>query len=292
MNVDDLLAEDAFDRPRRRALEVWRTGDLVRGARLFWAGPAAADPVVGIDGGAGDDACWQVRTLPAEQGQWAVVTSQTCDVVGAGPGGRAPTVQVSPVWRANPADPGWVREVELRKHTDFFVLDAHPDGGPWIADLRMSMPLSKGALLTATRVHGFATDKRAVEFAEHVSLKQGRPALHDDLTGLLVPSLRTLLETPQAADWKYGIEQVRLLITDGTRLEPIRVQLLIVLDDATTLRRPLNGWRAKVAKTLAKREAGIRLVPSRWAELSKLDVVAYRGSVPLRLPELDRGEFR
>jgi len=291
LNVDELLADDAFDRPRRRALDLWRTGDLVPGARLFWAGPDGEDHVFGLSATGASDR-WQVRSLPGGEDGWAIVTSQTCDVAGAPPGDRAPTVQVCPIRPADPTNTSWLREVELRLHTNFFLVDNHPDGRPWVADLRMSLPLSKAALLGATRVHGFSSEQRTLGFIDHLSIKQGRPALHDDLTSLMVPSLRTLLSGPSATDWKYGIEQIRLIVLDGTRLAPVKVQLLAVLEDKDTVRKPLDAWRAKAAKTLMKQPAGIKLAPTLWAHLPKLAVSTYRDAVPLRMLELDRGEFR
>lgn len=80
-------------------LADWTQGMYVRDVPIVWAGPDADDPLF--------DECAETlgtnqlidTAKPGSAGRFAhtVITSQTCDVVGAGPGARHPHVQVSPV---------------------------------------------------------------------------------------------------------------------------------------------------------------------------------------------------
>lgn len=90
------------------SLAQWKQADLVSGIRLFWTSNSGIDKLSKFDTEIPPDGGWSVvrweRPPPesVEIGQstpetMAIITSQTCDVVATGPGGRHSTVQVSPV---------------------------------------------------------------------------------------------------------------------------------------------------------------------------------------------------
>src|SRR5206468_2164638 len=86
---------------------------------------------------------------------WAVITSQTCDVVASGPGGRHPTVQVSPLVNLDGADPNKITGIRRNMNVDSVLVPDVPGGGTWAADLRISLPVSKAVLLQQSRIPGF-----------------------------------------------------------------------------------------------------------------------------------------
>jgi hypothetical protein len=293
VNVEDLFADEPFDAARVTELDPWRTGDLVPGANWFWAGPAGPDPVTGTAGtpDTSPGEAWALYELGAEVGDYGVITSQTCDVPGTGPGKRHPTVQVSPVHSLDGYTPAEVREIRQGRRVSLVYLTGYPQSGEWAVDLSLSVPVSKGALLGVPRVSAFETGAEAVELCERVALKASRPALHDDLADVLVSGLNELLATAAASDWKYSIEQIRLIVLDGTRLDPKVVQLLVLTEGDPPSRRPLDGWRRNMAKKLRRRDAGITLSPNLWADIDRVKVKEYRTSAPLTLPELERPQY-
>jgi hypothetical protein len=292
------LPEAMADRGLKRALDPWRQGDLVHGVRLFWAAPSGLDCVTGLDVGEVDGDRWEVVSWqPDENGEnaraWGVVTSQTCDIATTGPGQRHPTVQVAPLKRLDGTyNPGKIAEIRRGRSVELVYVSVPPEPGEWAVDLRMSLPVSKAVLVRQTRRSAFATEREALEFAIKAAAKQRRPALHDEISGKMVDGLRELVTTAQkaGATWPDQLEQFRLLVTGGDRLTPSDVQLVAIAhSDALTARErcELRVWQRRERKRLLK-AANITLAPVAFVTLNKLDVVRYRDSTPLHVPELGR----
>ncbi|MDP5184826.1 hypothetical protein QOZ88_19510 [Blastococcus sp. BMG 814] len=303
------------DRPTKRALNKWQQGDLIREVGLFWAGTEDVDqltglaaqptaghrwPVVPWDGAPADPLdVSDSADADADAGQpptsWAIITSQTCDVVAGGPGQRHPTVQVSPLQDITHLAKSKILEIQRGEKVDLVYVPDVPAPGTWAADLRISLPVSKAILLRQERVPGFADPAEAIQFAERVAAKFRRPALHDEITGGLVPGLRALVDQARTAGelWPDLIEQFRLQITDGDRLKPRNVRILAVtLDDLTAQdRQPLREWRTQERKRLLRASNGIVLAPIWFGDLEKVGVGRYRDSDYLRIPELGQPVF-
>lgn len=300
--VEAAFDAGAFSDPElRHRLDAWRQGDLVADIGLFWAGTTDDDPLTGLSADATGGHRWPVipwdgaptngsaapETGPRQR--WSVITSQTCDVVATGPGARHPFVQVSPLIDLAGVNPDAVEAIRRGHRIDHLWVDNVPGGGAWAADLRVSLPVSKAILAAQDRRPAFASERAALEFAERVAAKLRRPALHDELTDGLRGRLRELVCTEPAAPWLDDIEQFRLLVVEGERLQPTEVALVVVtldkLDAAT--RAPLRKWQQQERKRLRKK-AGIVLGKVRFRELASMSVEEYRASVPLHIPELTR----
>jgi hypothetical protein len=291
------------NRAYKRALNVWKQGDIVSGIGLFWATPDGEDPLTGIQGVRQPDDplavfVWDgqpaVETVSVDPPDWpaamSIVISQTCDIAPAGPGERQPTVQVSPLERYDHLDKSVQNAIERGEYVDLFAVPHAPGPGKWMANLRISMPVSKSVLVGQTPISGFGTNEGlALGFSERIGAKFRRPALADALSGDMTTSLRELVSNARTAgeDWPDMIEQFRLEIVEGTRLEPSKVRILAVTlnkfdrDDKQALR----AWRTAQDKTL-RRNHNISLAAMRYAQLRELTVAEYRGAVQLRVPEL------
>lgn len=295
--LDALLQPDALDeRAVRRSLDRWKQGDIVTGLRLFWATGLGPDPLTGLDAGTGTGGGWRVLAWDEEDspdGSWGVIGTQTCDVAATGPGRSQLHVQVHPVKRLDGAfDAGRIAEIRRGQSTNLIYLTAPPIGGEWAADLRMSLPVSKTLLCHQEPKHAFACERDSLDFAERIAAKARRPALHDQLSGPMVSSLRDMIRQAQSNEenWPDLFEQFRLLVTDGGRLTPRTVQLLAISHANRPLpsdRRALREWRTRESKRLT-RAADITLSPITFIALTDLDAQRYRQSVPLHVPELGR----
>ncbi|MBB2923197.1 hypothetical protein [Cellulomonas cellasea] len=291
---------------------------------LFWAGTDDDDPITGLSVPASGGHQWPVvpwdglgaevstDTAPSGsgndadtgghpekpggwEGSWSILTSQTCDIVATGPGQRHPTVQVCPLLRLDDhLDKGQIAEINRGSRVDLITVPDVPGGGNWAADLRISVPVSKGVLLRQDPVHGFTTPEDSQQFAERVAAKYRRPALHDEISGDLVTGLRDLVAEARESEalWPDVIEQFRLLVLDGDRLTPRSVRVLVILfrpgitaEDAS----PLREWRKREKKRLLRH--GIALAPLDFVAVSNLTVTEYRASDPLRVPELGQPAY-
>lgn len=312
--VDALYLPGALvDRPTKRALSAWQQGDLVRDVGLFWAGTEDVDELTGLTAEPTTGHRWPVVPwdgVPATTAGsvdadlayadqpatgWTIITSQTCDVVADGPGQRHPTVQVSPLQNIAHLDKSKILGIRRGEKVDLVHIPDVPDRGTWAADLRISLPVSKAVLLRQDRVPGFVDPTAAMQFAERVAAKYRRPALHDEIAGGLVNSLRALVDQARPAGdlWPDLIEQFRLQITDGDRLKPRNVRILAVtLDDLTAAdKQPLRVWQTKERRRLLRASDGIVLGPIWFGDLEKVGVGRYRDSDYLRIPELSQPVF-
>ncbi|HWJ65117.1 MAG TPA: hypothetical protein VNT31_00425 [Nocardioides sp.] len=295
MTIDNLVPDPWPDHVIS-ALEVWRQGHLIRGELGAWLSPGGGtDPVTGDDFTDHTDELVAAAAELSDTGYLAVV-SQTCDVVATGPGKRHPFVQVCPVRDVGAAFTAEkVQQIRDGEIVEYIYLTKSPEPGrEWAIDLRVSVPLSKGALAATQPIDGFATEEDELALAARVATKYERPALHDYLSKNLVDDLDAFFaKARRTQDWCDDVEQLRLQI-EGTRLAPTRVRLIVVTDiefngPFNLKKNPLRDrWKAH-KKPL--REAGIAQAPIAFRHVQKISVHDYRNSIPINLPALGRGTF-
>ncbi|QDW28604.1 hypothetical protein FFF93_001490 [Arthrobacter sp. KBS0702] len=297
MTVDDLLPvpwpEEAV-----AALDTWRQGHLIRGDLATWLATAGCvDPVTGDDfSDRGEGLLGAVAEI-GDTGYFAVV-SQTCDIAATGPGKRHPFVQVCPVRDLGAAFiPQKVQQARAGELVEYVHLTKPPaPGKEWAIDLRISVPLSKGALIGSSPIVGFSSEDDELDLAARIAAKFKRPALHDYLSKDLIDALNALVTKARkgSEDWCEDVEQFRLEI-EGNRLVPKRVRLVVVTD--VNFNAPLN-FRKKNAlrdlwKTLKKPLKGVGIEQSLVAfrHIEDLKAKDYRNAIPLNIPALGRGSF-
>jgi len=278
-------------------LAEWTQGMYVDRVPAVWAGPDAPDPLFDAD----------VIDIPeitelidiavgGPSGMFAhtVITSQTCDAVGTGPGAKHPYVQVSPVVRLPddlPVDKlGQIDRYEIPYLAPVSQRPGRSRTGRWAVDLRLSVPVSKSALAARPRRLAFASDHDAVAFARHAARKTERPALHDALSEALPRSIGEWIKQYGKKDvaWWQNVEQLRLRIT-GDRLRP-RAAALVVLAEtelAPEQEARWRDWQARFAKDLLK-EHNIVLEPVQFTSLDELPARQFTDTLWLRVPELKR----
>lgn len=284
--IDELLP-DPWPPDVVAALDHWKQADLIKGSPLFWACPAGDDAVLPILGSATP---FQVHDDGTGEDGWVIITSQTCDVAGVGPGQHHPFVTVSPVYQLPVDYPQAKLDAITRGEIGHLVRLTRPPGdGTYVADLRMAFPVSKGVLLGNSPTEGWAQESDRLTFAEAVATKVRRPALHDALSAELTHSLNTYLKFTHKGqpEWWERVEQVRLRIV-GDRLKPQSVSLLVCceLELSAEQCELWRQWQPQAAKIL--RTHHIDLGPPLFETLDKLPARLYKDSVPLRLPALKR----
>jgi hypothetical protein len=267
------------------ALDRWRQGDVLPGPSLFWAGPAEQDRVTGVDPGESD---WDVFTNPSLRFAYGIIRSQTCDIAAGGPGRLHPFVDVAPVFDASAFDQGKRNQVEGYAVTYLAPLSRPPQDGFWVADLRLSIPVSKALLAKHSPIDVFASEADRLSFAEMIAAKLRRPALHEALSEALTASLAAFIAAGKGPDnWLDKVDQIRIAITED-RLNPSAVTVVIMSSE------PLE--RAEIAYWRTWRKSGAKLLRGHGITLGRILILAedkmsaklYRQTIPLRIRGLER----
>ncbi|MFG2823095.1 hypothetical protein ACGFX4_27135 [Kitasatospora sp. NPDC048365] len=287
----DWVLPKSWSEEQEKALDAWKQGDLLPGGSMVWAAPAGADPITNFhteDSGAAS--AWEFAAPEELTFPWVIITSQTCDIAGVGPGARHSFVQVSPVVALNGVAADKLMEIKTHQVQHYVYLTAPPESGHWAVDLRISLPVSKQLLIDGTPKPGFAVEADALDFAEHVAHRIRRPALHDAITTNMTKAIGAHIKQVRKnePDWWQKVEQIRILM-DPERLRPRSVRLVIIQLETLTKdeKRVWNDWRTSFAKTLRK-EHGIQLQQITFTNLDSMKARLYAATIPLRIPELQR----
>lgn len=287
------------------ALGQWRQGDIVRGLRVFWGiSEHGRDPLSGAQLKPQPDGGWvtaresldveESAAVPSEQR--GIIVSQTCDVVATGPGARHPTVQVAPIVYLGDLPLSRAADVRAGRTVDMVVATGLQPPGDWAADLRISLPVSKALLVDQQPTRGFLSEQDCLRFSDQLAIKLRRPALHDYVAVDMTNGLEKLIrqERRRGVAWMDRVEQIRVRVTEGYRISPRALELLVItIDDplSPAEKAPLRKWRTDHVKSFAKATDGGKILPLRILPLEKVSVQDYRESVPLRLDELQQRPF-
>lgn len=197
---------------------------------------------------------------------WAVITSQTCDLDEPVSPGRKPWFQYAPVLNAD--DGG-------RK--GLFTWQLHGGDlpkGDWYADLRFEGIAEKTLLVGVTPIRGFASEADAVQFGRHLGHLRARPAFSNHLVETVTEHLRQYRKRSSDSARRRirrEVTEIRLDITDGSRLEPRAVRV-VVLHRATPTAEAVE-WFGRWFDTSRSRAlaVGIELHAVRHLNASELD---------------------
>jgi hypothetical protein len=290
--IDDLIPQE-WPPDVAAALDAWRQGHLIAADRGVWLAPAdGGDPVTG------DTAPGTVGDLRGRSGcfgdtGYMAVISQTCDIAVAGPGRRHPFVQACPVRDIGKFSDDKIQQIKSGAVVEYVFLSQPPASDAlWAVDLRATVPVSKAVLAATAPIEGFANEEDELALAARITDKFERPAIHDVLTTTVLDSLRRCLSrAKKQQSWCDDIEQLRLDIMEGTRLQPKRVRLLVYTDvalgpgDKKTLREEWKSHKSTL------KEAGIEWTAIAFRVIDKCSLKEYRESIPIAVPTLDRGRF-
>lgn len=159
-----------------------------------------------------------------------------------------------------------------------------PPGFRWYADLRLLVPVSKALLLSREPVDGFVTEQESLSFGEVLAQKIRRPALDVSLSEKLPRLLTEFVRNSGAKRQCFAkVEQVRLHVLRGDRLNPGRAQLLVLTNSGALDEPEQEVWSALNAKadTMCKQH-GLEYAPLVHYDVTRLTADLYRKSVPVR----------
>jgi hypothetical protein len=294
VQIGDLLPEEWPDNVAV-ATKSWQQGDLVEGPPLFY-GACPQSPLLPYTADNGrDDRAWQVFSLSTDaRPPYGAVISQTCDICEPSPSN--PFINVAPVYNvATRFNDAQQQELKRHRYNDFVYLTNQPIAdGFYVVDLRIFLPLEKGALVGRDPIKGFKTEIDQLDFADRVATRLRRPSYADAVHDFLIAPLDNWIKRESSAALKSGsgsftdVEEVRLGI-DGPRLAPKSVQLIVFEETQLSMadRSTWRNWRNQNRKEFL-RNTGIDLLPVRFGSLSKMPARDYRVLAPVWLRNLGR----
>ena len=272
------------------ALARFKQGDLVERPPLFYA----ASPAHGIwdlTRGAGvADAEEDLLELSDEdRPSYGLITTQTCDIAEEGRPDH-PWVEVVPVYRLVDLSDEERALLESHRRSHLVLLEPPDlDDGPWVADLRIEVPIEKSWLVGRTPVDSFASEEEYQILAERLAAKRERPALATPVMDTIVRPLANWLRRGGGLKAAAMVDELRLAV-GPSRLTVDRASLLVLtneepLPDADRI--PWDRWWGRTQPRAA--EVGIDLLANQYETYDTLSARAYRATVPLDFGYLSRG---
>jgi hypothetical protein len=206
-----------------------------------------------------------------------MVTTQTCDI--AEEDARRPLrpwVQIAPVYEVT----DWPRKkLAAGRCPKYWVLVPDLAGAhPWVADLRIEMPVEKGWLGEKERIEGFSDESEKRRVGNSLTLVRGRHAFSREINTLVASVWDFLASDSEAEDVHErtinAIEEVGLSL--DSYLEPTRAQVVflttsVVDEDCVELLRQWND-----AQSTALRDGGIALQAVDVRDLTSMSAADYR----------------
>jgi hypothetical protein len=230
------------------------------------------------EGEAGQSAGEQFAVALEPAPELAVITSQTCDIDEAGLPRRKPWIQYAPLVKTSDTP---------RRGLATWPLDGPelPNGG-WYADLRIEGCAEKNVLVGLRPIRGFSSEEKAEAFGLHLGHLRARPTLAIHLVETVSEHLRQYRKAAtesQRKAMRREVVEVRLDITDGTRLMPHAVRLVVLHRGEPT--DAMKAWFEEwydVARPDAV-AAHIELHAVHHVDASQLDYVAVKDLLILDL---------
>jgi len=214
---------------------------------------------------------------------YGIITTQSCDLSEERPGPRQPWLAVAPVYEVTP-------DSALRDRDYVFEL-APPeiDGGVWVADLRIEMPLEKGLLVGRAPIEAFSDEAGYVAFANFLARRRGRPALASvfhEVLGATTTRLKTERNAHRvlARRARRNVYKLMLALEDGTRLAPVAAKLYVITDGPPTedARTWFDLWWNEAR--LVAEQHGLQLHPTGWIDAAAVDLRLLDDLVEMRSP--------
>ncbi|UUY05397.1 hypothetical protein LRS13_07705 [Svornostia abyssi] len=209
--------------------------------------------------------------------QYGLIVTQTCDLVEEGSPKR-PWLQLAPVYvfRGDKGQQNMIRSG--RGFVYLCYLDGLPavEGGIWVADLRILIPVEKGWMVDRNVVPAFADEAGYERLAGVLAARFARKAFATVVNDHLVRPVVELLREIAA---EYGgsdpIDEVALAL-GRSRLDPTNAQLVFFLgaELGDDLRARILEWWEPVAAVL--REHGIETLMPRFSSLDEMTAREFR----------------
>jgi hypothetical protein len=215
--------------------------------------------------------------LPEQRAPYGLVVTQTCDLVEEGKPKR-PWMLIAPVYVLY-ASSGDRRRVLDGRAFDYLVPVTaleHPEGGIWVADLRLLVPVEKGWLVGRPVVDGLADEAHFRRLADQLGRRFSRPAFAANVVAhVLRPSYELWRDIGERYEGADPIVDVGLAL-GRSPLDPVNAQLVFLLDAdiPAEMRAQIIDWWQPLSERA--RADGLEFLTPRFARLDALTALEYR----------------
>jgi len=268
------------------AVQRFQQGDLIKAPPFFYYGHAEALPWKLAQRVASSSASPSLDVEQTEEvmqdeadpfdvdelvglAEFAVITSQTCDVNEQGPA-EQPCIQVAPVYRLAEGSPTNLPQ--------YLVPLDPPDlpTGRWIADLRIEVAVEKTFLVGQSPIGGFPNEEARLAFADRLGRRRDRAALANELVDAIRGTLKR--RKRNSTGFRNAIKRahsVRLNVQQGPRLRPEVVRLYVLSPGQISSddRERFDQWWDEARDVAAA--AGIKLLENAYEDARCMDVDLY-----------------
>lgn len=267
----------------RSSLKNWEQGDLLEGIPLTWIAPSGSDVITGLSSVEKEEFPYVAQELTPTH---VIITTQTCDLLGKGPGTKRAFVQVSPVYPAALYGQGQQASGQNRQIVYLFPLRV--GGTPHFADLRLSVPMAKSILIGRQPIRSGFDVEDAWQFAETVAHLYRRPALPDAVSEVLKSAVSRFIEAQGKSSPEIReIEQVRVLIGKKSfRSTSIPIELLVFGRTSAPDASMKGPWLSQLNDFGGAVKPDYNLTGLRFTSPDDCSAKNYRNSFPLHLPSL------
>jgi hypothetical protein len=274
-------------------LAAWCQGDVLLDLPLTWVAPPGRDSVT--------ESLSRSNVVSLHIGSvtmpLSIICSQTCDIAGDAVGLQHPFVLVAPLVKAGDltgtANPGNATAGFIGYLFPIPVADDYSQNATWFADFRMIFPVSKAHLANISTLPQKLDENTLLRFAEQLAFKFRRPALSETLSYDLPISLSRMVKSNLPSEKSHfgKIEQIRISVTDGTRIDPSGVQLIIVSLDVLQQREKdlWHKWEKDVKDFF--RGKGVKIGQTMFTTPQDMTAEEYRNTNPIKVERIGTGIF-
>ena len=217
----------------------------------------------------------------AENPRYFMVTSQTCDIVeSAGTRPNYPWVQASPVFdMSNSLNSGEKRMLKRRGWRRWLWHLPGLEGGFWVADLRIEIPIEKGVLAHCDVISGHADEDDRRALGHRLANRRSRPAFSDAFVRAvqapLVSKLRDLAKS-DAELYAAMDPAIGVYVAMDNHLEPRVARIVLICDEVppTSVENWWHAWWDEAHQ--AADHIGLTLLPLEFVEASAMTLKEFR----------------
>jgi hypothetical protein len=215
--------------------------------------------------------------------KYGIVTTQSCDVNEEFAPREKPWIQVAPVYEAvGPNADAANKKLSYRLKPQF-------EGGPWIADLRIELPIEKGFLVGRKPIPAFTSESQQVKFSQWLARLRGRPALANIVTEVVRNELvaQRDRDRDRTKEIKKSVYSLRLSLTDS-RLAPKAIGLHVIIkpgvsaDDMAAVKTWIGEWWDQ-ANRVAE-HSGVKLMPTTYHDAAEADLQVIDSLIEIQNP--------
>ncbi len=217
----------------------------------------------------------------AENPRYFMVTSQTCDIVeSAGERPNYPWVQAAPVFdMSGSLNSGQKKLLKKRGWRRWLWHLPALEGGFWVADLRIEVPIEKGTLAPCEVISGHTDEDDRRSLGHRLASRRSRPAFADPfVSAVQAPLVSRLRDLSKSDEELYAAMDpaVGVYVAMDNHLKPKVARIVLICDEAppTSVVEWWNAWWDDAHQ--AADEIGLALLPLEFREASAMTLKEFR----------------